>query len=444
MTDHLDTKWIYYDKVLNALPSAGKPQFLGKVTRVLGLIIEAFLPNMPVGGMCTIRVDDDTYVDAEVVGLKGEHVMMMPIGDITGIKHGCSVEPKDSQASVIVSDKLLGRVLNAHGNPIDGGPDISSLESYSLYASPVDPIKRKRIESILPLGVRVIDGLLTCGIGQRMAIMAGSGVGKSVLLGMIAKYTQADINVIALVGERGREVREFIERDLGEEGLKRSVIVVATSDEPPLVRTRAAFMATAIAEYFRDKGKQVLLLMDSLTRFSMAMREVGLAIGEPPTSKGYTPTVFSVLPKLLERVGTTNDSGSITGLYTVLTEGDDIQDPIADSVRSIVDGHIVLSRKLAGQNHYPAVDIMNSLSRLHRDLVEKDHLKSADQFRTLWANYMDMEDFINMGIYAKGKNKTVDEAIGRIDSMRNFLQQGYDQGDSFDRTQTNLRQVVGY
>ena len=398
---------------------------------------------MPVGGVCTIRLGGGESVDAEVVGLRGQHVQMMPIGDTAGIRLGCVVEPRRTEAIVRASESMLGRIFESCGNPIDGKGEVHGGIPCPLYRPGSNPVQRRRIQDILPLGVRVLDGLISCGTGQRLAIMAGSGVGKSCLIGMIARHTKADVNVIALVGERGREVREFIENDLGSEGLARSVVIVATSDAPPLIRMRAAFLATAIAEFFRDRGRSVLLLMDSLTRFAMAAREVGLAIGEPPTVKGYTPSVFSILPKLLERVGMSDGSGSITGLFTILTEGDDIQDPIADAVRSIVDGHIVLSRKLAAKNHYPAVDVLHSLSRLHREVADETHLRAADQFRTLWSSYAEMEDFINMGIYAQGKNKTVDDAMIRHEAMVQFLKQGIAEGTTLDDTVTRLAAVVG-
>lgn len=437
------TQTVDYSGILDELPKLSDVQRLGKVMGVVGLVVEACMPDMPIGGMCSIRLSNGKSVDAEVVGLKGQHALMMPIGETEGIKLGCLVEPKRSDAAIFASEEMLGRVIDARGDPMDGGKPIIGGIPYKLYNVGANPVTRKLVKDPLQLGVRAIDGLITCGIGQRMTIMAGSGVGKSVLLGMVARHTKADVNVIGLIGERGREVREFIEKDLGKEGLARSVVVVATSDSPPLLRMRGAYVATAIAEYFRDQGKKVLLLMDSLTRFAMAGREVGLAVGEPPTVKGYTPSVFATLPKLLERAGTTDGNGSITGLYSILIEADDINDPIADAVRAIVDGHIVLSRKLASLNHYPAIDILNSLSRVHRAVANERHLKVADRFRTLWSSYIDMEDYINMGVYAAGKNKTVDEAIARVDTMKSFLKQRVEDVSTLQNTIDFMAQTVG-
>jgi flagellum-specific ATP synthase len=359
----------------------------------------------------------------------------MAIGDLSDIRSGSRVLPVGKKVSIRVSPSLVGRVINDRGEPIDGKGPIGGTD-YPLNATTPHPLKRRRITEPIDLGVRAINGLLTCGKGQRIGIMAGSGVGKSVLLGMMAQYTAASVNVIAMIGERGREVREFIEKDLGEEGLKRSIIVVSTSEQPPLAKVRGAFAATAIAEYFRDRGEDVLLLMDSLTRVAMAQREIGLATGEPPTSKGYTPSVFALLPKLLERVGTSEGKGSITGLYTVLVEGDDLSDPVSDSARSILDGHIVLSRELAMENHYPAIDVLQSISRVMPDVVDAKHKELASRFMETMAIYKKAEDMINLGAYKEGSNPKIDSAIGMIDKLKAYLRQGmHDRRDLADSLQ---------
>ncbi|OVE82659.1 hypothetical protein BVY03_00405, partial [bacterium K02(2017)] len=407
------------------------------------LLVEAYLPDAPLGAVCSIFPEDGSELRmAEVIGLRNDHVQLMMIGEVVGVKVGSVVKVVEQQAKVGVGDQLLGRVIDPSGKSLDGKGDIAYTENYSLYHSPVSPLSRKRVTKPVTLGVRAMDGLMTCGEGQRLAIMAGSGVGKSTLLGMMARYTNSEVNVIALLGERAREVKDFIERELGEEGLKRSILIVATSDAPPLIRMRCAFVATAIAEYFRNKGSKVLLLMDSLTRFAMASREVGLAVGEPPTSRGYTPSTFSVLPKLLERCGTTNHEGSITGFYTILTEGDDINDPIADNVRSIVDGHVVLSRKLANEGHFPAIDVLNSLSRVMPDVANEQHQLQARKFRSLLASYLDMEDYINIGAYTPGKNQTLDEAVNKIQHIKQFLQQDVGDKSEYNDTQNWLSQLV--
>ena len=351
----------------------------------------------------------------------------MPLGELRGLGPGSLIRVCNSSASMRVGEGLLGRVIDALGTPIDGLPLPAMDDEAPIYALPPGPMHRRRIEQPLDLGVGAINSLLTCGLGQRLGIMAGSGVGKSVMLGMMARHARADVNVIALIGERGREVREFIEHDLGEEGLARSVLVVATSDQSPLLRKRGAFVATAIAEYFSSQGMNVLLMMDSVTRFAMAMREVGLAIGEPPTTKGYTPSVFATLPKLLERAGSFNGGGSITGLYTVLVEGDDMNEPISDAVRSILDGHIVLSRQMAARNHFPAIDILASASRVMRDIVTPDHLQQAGQVREILATFREAEDLVNIGAYVGGSNAKIDYALTRIEAANNFLRQGMDE-----------------
>ncbi len=397
----------------------------GKVTQIVGLVVEGYCPTATVGTLCRlVPLGGGEPVPAEVVGFRQSRALLMPLGELRGLGPGSLIQIISNSATLAVGDQLLGRVLDALGQPIDEKPLAPCETECPLYALPASPMARKPIVDPLDLGVRSINGLLTCGSGQRMGIMAGSGVGKSVLLGMMAKHTKADVNVIALIGERGREVREFIERDLGPEGLSRSVVVTATSDQSPLLRMRGAFVATTIAEYFCNQGKNVLLLMDSVTRFAMAMREVGLAIGEPPTTKGYTPSVFATLPKLLERAGSFKGKGSITGLYTVLVEGDDMNEPIADSVRSILDGHIVLSRNIAARNHFPAIDILASASRVMRDIVSPEHMKLNGQVREIMAIYKEAEDLINIGAYVEGSNGKIDYAISQIEDITKFLQQG--------------------
>jgi len=394
----------------------------GQVSQVIGMVVESHGPGIPVGSICEISTfRGKGSVPAEVVGFREGRVLLMPLGEMRGVEPGSIIRQVGGQARVAVSEAMLGRVIDGLGNPVDGkGPLVKQTE-YPLYAEPMNPMERERISTPVDVGVRAINGLLTLGKGQRIGIMAGSGVGKSTLLGMIAKHTAADISVIALIGERGRELKDFIERDLGPEGLARSVVVVATSDQPPLVRMRGAYMATAIAEYFRDKDRDVIMMMDSVTRFAMSSREVGLAIGEPPTSRGYTPSVFSQLPKLLERAGTCKGKGSITGIYTVLVEGDDMNEPIADAVRSIVDGHIVLSRNIASQGHYPAIDILGSISRCMSDVMDKEHMLMARHFLEILAVFRKSEDLINIGAYAQGSNPKIDQAIAMIDSIDAYL-----------------------
>lgn len=405
----------------------------GKVTNITGLIIEGHGPGSSIGELCEIYPKGGRKaVEAEVVGFKGEYIQLMPLGDTRGFSAGSTIVAKRHKANIKVGNSLLGRILDGLGAPLDNKGDIHEKLSYPLYAEPVNPMTRRRIKHPLDLGIKAINGLLTCGQGQRLGIFAGSGVGKSVLLGMIARNTEADVNVIALIGERGREVKEFIEKDLKEEGLARSVVVVATSDQPPLVRIRGAYIATAIAEYFRDCGKKVILMMDSVTRFATSHREVGLAIGEPPTTKGYTPSVFSALPRLLERAGTCSGEGSITGLYTVLVEEDDLNDPIADAVRSILDGHIILSRDIASQNHFPAIDILHSISRTMIDVVSTEHLNYARRLREIMSRYKKAEDLINIGAYKKGSNVKIDYSINMIDRINAYLCQNMDEKVDFE------------
>jgi flagellum-specific ATP synthase len=404
----------------------------GIVKKVIGLTVEVEGIKAFVGEVCSIYNEVNHRIMCEVVGFNEENVILMPLGELIGISPGCRVVPERKPLSVRCSDDLFGKVLDGLGNPIDGST-ISSGIPYKLDAEPPDPLKRKRITDVISTGIRAIDGFLTCGMGQRIGIFAGSGVGKSTTLGMIARYAEADVNVIALIGERGREVKDFIEKDLGKEGMKKSVIVCATSDKPALVRLKGAFTATAIAEYFRDKGKKVILMMDSVTRFAMAQREIGLAIGEPPATKGYTPSVFAKLPRLMERAGM-SDIGSITAFYTVLVDGDDLNEPIADSVRSILDGHIVLSRELANKNHYPSIDVLSSVSRLMSEIVTKKHRENASFGRDMLSTYKNSEDLINIGAYVKGSNKKIDMAIKYHDEIVNYLKQGMDESSSFNES----------
>ncbi len=394
----------------------------GKVSKIVGLTVESVGPPCKLNDMCEIISKDGlTTVMSEVVGFKDNKVLLMPYDNVDGIGLGATVRNTGQCLGVKVGPSLLGRVLDGIGRPMDKG-EINEILEYPIDATSPDPLQRKLISEILPLGVKAVDGMLTVGKGQRIGIFAGSGVGKSTLLGMFARNTKADVNVIALIGERGREVGEFIERDLGEEGLKRSVLVIATSDKPALIRNKAAKTATAIAEYFRDQGKDVLLMMDSLTRFSMAQREIGLASGEPPVTRGYPPSVYSELPKLLERAGNTQ-VGSITGLYTVLVDGDDFNEPITDTARGILDGHIVLSRKLGHKNHYPAIDVLASISRCMSAIASEEHKKLAGNLKNVLATYNDAEDLINIGAYRAGSNKDIDYAISKIDKVNSFLKQ---------------------
>ncbi len=414
---------------------------LGKVTKVVGLTIESNGPDASLNDLCRIIPKNNELepVFAEVVGFNGNSVLLMPFSSVDGIGPGCIVENTDAPLSVSVGDELLGMTLDGLGRPYDG-TKMDLPVKYSVEAAPPDPLTREIISQVLPLGVKAVDGLITVGKGQRIGIFAGSGVGKSTLMGMFARNTKADINVIALIGERGREVREFIERDLGEEGMRRSVVVVATSDKPALIRNKAAKTATSIAEYFRDQGKDVLLMMDSLTRFSMAQREIGLASGEPPVTRGYPPSVYSEMPKLLERAGM-SEKGSITGLYTVLVDGDDFNEPITDTARSILDGHIMLSRKLGHKNHYPAIDILQSISRCMSQIATKEHKAFAGKLKNVLATYQEAEDLINIGAYKKGSNKNIDYAIEKIDAVNEFLCQDVDEKVDFEVTIQRLEEI---
>lgn len=418
-------------------------KYTGRITKVTGLTIESEGPITSVGELCYIYpFNSQEPVLAEVVGFKDDKILLMPFGEMEGIGPGSTVVASGHSLRVNVGEAMKGRVIDGLGNPMDGLGPLKTDKFYPVANTPPNPLERKNIEEVLPLGVKVIDGLLTCGKGQRIGIFAGSGVGKSTLMGMIARNAEADINVIGLIGERGREVNEFIQNDLKEEGLKKSVLVIATSDQPALVRMKAAMLTTSIAEYFRDQGKNVILLMDSLTRFAMAQREIGLAIGEPPVTRGYTPSVFAVFPKLLERAGASS-KGTITGLYTVLVDGDDMNEPITDTVRGILDGHIVLNRKLANQNHYPAIDVLQSISRVMNNIASPEHKRAAGKVKDLMATYKESEDLINIGAYTKGTNPKIDEAIDSIDDINDFLTQNVLEQFSFEETVDTLESLVG-
>jgi flagellum-specific ATP synthase len=423
------------EKMMENLDDLNTVHIHGRVNRVVGTVIEGNGPGSSVGSLCDIYPNENMDpIRAEVVGFKKNSVFLMPIGSLNGIAPGSKIVAVKSKPMIKVGNGLLGRIIDGMGNPIDSKGPIKLDEEMPIYADPINPLERSRIKEPLDVGIKAINGLLTCGMGQRMGVFAGSGVGKSVLLGMIARHTTADVNVIALIGERGREVREFLEKDLGEEGLKKSVVIAATSDQPPLIRIRGAFIATAIAEYFRNQGKNTMLMMDSVTRFAMAQREVGLATGEPPTTKGYTPSVFALLPRLLERAGSISNKGSITGFYAVLVEGDDMNDPVADSVRSILDGHIVLSRNLTTQNHYPAIDVIESLSRVMIDVVPKEHIALSRKLVEILDAYKKSEDLIKIGAYVKGTNRDTDYAISMIDKINDFLKQDIDKQVSMEDT----------
>ncbi len=427
---------------LNAVKSTETVLLKGKITKIIGLVIESDGPSVNLGELCYIHPRIEApLLPAEVVGFRENRVLLMPLGEMQGIGPGSEVVSSRNLLRVKVGQALLGRVLDGLGNPIDGKGPILAETEYHIQNPPPAPLSRRRICEAVSVGIRAVDGLMTLGKGQRMAILAGSGVGKSTMMGMIARNTSADINVIALIGERGREVLDFIERDLGEVGLKKSVVVVSTSDQPALLRIKGANTATAVAEYFRDQGLDVMLMMDSLTRVAMAQREVGLTIGEPPATRGYPPSVFAMMPKLLERSGT-GDKGSITGLYAVLVDGDDMNEPVADNVRSIVDGHVVLSRRLAAQNHYPPIDILSSLSRVMNEVVDAEHLKAAQRLRSLQATFQEAEDLINIGAYSAGSNPEIDRAIERNPGIRDFLRQGVMEKVDFADTVARMKRLV--
>ena len=412
----------------------------GKVVKVVGLTVESIGPDVKLNDVCYITSSDKSkQIMSEVVGFRDNRVLLMPYEDVTGIGIGDMVEAGKEALKVPVGEQMLGKVLDGLGQPLDGSV-LEADQFYEVEAQPPDPMKRVLISEVLSLGVKAVDGMLTVGKGQRIGIFAGSGVGKSTLLGMFARNTKADINIIALIGERGREVKEFVERDLGEEGLRRSILVIATSDKPALIRKKAAKTATALAEYFRDQGKDVLLMMDSLTRFSMAQREIGLASGEPPVSRGYPPSVYSEMPKLLERAGN-GENGSITGIYTVLVDGDDFNEPITDTARGILDGHIMLSRKLGHKNHYPAIDVLQSISRVMSAVASKEHKTLAGKLKNIMATYNEAEDLINIGAYKSGSNPNIDYAIEKINAVNAFLQQGTDEKFTFEETVAQLKQI---
>ncbi|MEG6568312.1 flagellar protein export ATPase FliI [Thermoanaerobacterium thermosaccharolyticum] len=431
----------FFERYKTVLRDKSFIKYYGKVSQVVGLTIESIGPISNVGDVCEIKSINGNTIYAEVMGFKDDKVYLMPLGDMDGIGPGNSVISTGQKLKIGVGEELLGRVIDALGNPIDGKGPIKFKKLVSTNNVPPNPIERKRIREAMPLGIKAIDGLLTCGKGQRIGIFAGSGVGKSTLLGMIARNAKSDINVIALIGERGREVNEFIEKDLGEDGLKRSILVVSTSDTPALMRVKGAMTATSIAEYFRDQGLDVLFMMDSVTRFAMAQREIGLSIGEAPVSRGYTPSVFSVLPKLLERAGSAKN-GSITALYTVLVDGDDLNEPITDAVRGILDGHIVLSRKLANKGQYPAIDILASISRVMNDIVSDEHKNLSSKFKSILSVYEESEDLINIGAYVKGSNPKIDEAILLHDEMINYIKQTTDENYNFEDELNMLKNIL--
>lgn len=436
-----DSHTIDFDKYYSALETVELVDCQGYVVRVSGTTVESAGPVVGLGQLCGIHIRDGRRVLAEVVGFRQDHVILLPLEHIEGISPGDCVTARTTPRHIALSENALGRVLNGLGEPIDGRGPLVAGDQRPLDVSSPPPLSREKISEPLALGIRSIDGLLTCGRGQRVGIFAGSGVGKSVLLGDIANSSDAVVNVVALIGERGREVREFLEENLGPEGLARSVIVVATSDTPPIQRVKAAFMAVTVAEYFREKTGNVLFMMDSLTRLAQAQREIGLAAGEPPATKGYCPSVFSLMPRLIERLGCSGD-GSITGILTVLVENDDLTDPVADSARSLLDGHIVLSRKLAGRGHYPAVDILQSVSRLMPAVVNPEHRSAAQKLREIYATYIDAEDLINIGAFSPGSNRRIDGAISLIDRINKFLVQGTRQQTPFDETVRQLTAIT--
>ncbi len=423
-----------FDKLQQTLPGLNTVQSTGRVLRITGSLIEASGPSAGVGEMCRIATGEGLEPClAEVIAFHGSNILLMPLKTIAGIAPGAQVETVGNQSAIPVGEALRGRILNALCEPIDGAGPVVGTEMRTVVSSPPAPLSRRPVSRALETGVRAIDALATLGQGQRVGIMAGSGVGKSTLLGMIARRAKADINVIALIGERGREVAEFIQRDLGPEGLARSVVIVVTSDEMPLLRVKGALVATTVAEYFRDQGASVILMMDSLTRVAMAQREIGLAIGEPPTTRGYTPSTFSLLPQILERAGN-SDSGSITGIYTILVEGDDFNEPVSDTARGILDGHIVLSRRLAARGHFPSIDVLHSLSRVMPSVVNADHLAAAQTLRDYLATYAESEDLVSIGAYQKGANPRLDRVLERMDAINAFLCQDVQEHTGFAET----------
>jgi len=435
-------KTIPYDLFDGQIERASTIKHSGRVTQIIGLVVESIGPAVSIGDLCQIEnPENGEKIKAEVVGFRDNRILLMPLGSVSGITPGSIVVSTGEELRVPVGEQLIGRVIDGLGQPMDGLGPIITGRMRPIESPPIMALRRSRISEPVRTGIKTIDIMASCGKGQRMGIFAGSGVGKSVMLGMIARGSTADVNVIALVGERGREVREFIEKDLGPDGLKRSVVVVVTSDQPSLIRVKGAMVATAIAEHFRDQGKNVMLLMDSLTRIAIAQREIGLAVGEPPATKGFTPSVFALLPRLLERAGT-NEHGSITGLYTVLVEGDDFNEPISDAVRSILDGHISLSRRLAALNQYPAVDVLDSISRLMIDVSSREHLELAGEVRRIIAIYRESEDLINIGAYVKGSSEKIDYAISKIDAINTFFRQGIKEKCDFENALNELSQIM--
>ena len=439
--NHLEEFAVDFDRLHSALDTINLLDCQGTVVKVSGMAVESTGPMVGLGELCGIHIRDGRRVLAEVVGFQNDHLILLPLEHIGGISSGDTVTARTTPRHIMLGEGILGRVINGLGDPIDEKGPLAGTEKGALDASSPPPLSRTKITEPLALGIRAIDGMLTCGKGQRVGIFSGSGVGKSVLLGDIATSSEADVNVVALIGERGREVREFLDNELGPEGLSRSVVVVATSDSPPIQRVKAAFVAVTVAEYFRDKGKNVLFMMDSLTRFAQAQREIGLAAGEPPATKGYCPSVFSMLPRLVERLGR-SEKGSITGILTVLVENDDLTDPVADSARSLLDGHIVLSRKLAERGHFPAVDILASVSRLMPVVISKEHQAAARKLREIYAVYADAEDLINIGAFSPGSNRRIDGAIALIDQIRNFLVQSVRQRTSLQETVRQMTSIT--
>lgn len=431
-----------WNKYLRAVRSCRPIKPEGRIVKVAGLVAEADGPGLSVGSLCSVKTNEGHAIQAEVVGFKDKRVVIMPFGEMTGIKPGSRVVEMSRTPMVRVGREYLGRVVDGLGRPIDDKGPIESESERPIYGRVVNPLKREIIREAMDVGVASVNALLTIGKGQRIAIMSGSGVGKSVLLGMIARNSAADVAVIGLIGERGREVRGFIEENLGEEGLPRSVVVAATSDSPALARIRGAHFATALAEFFRDKGMDVVLMLDSVTRVAMSLREVGLAAGEPPSAKGYTPSVFSQIPKLLERPGNMENNGSITGIYTVLVEGDDMNEPIADAVRSVVDGHIVLSRDLARKGHYPAVDVLSSISRVMKDIVEPEHLDNSRKLLRVLSTYREAEDLINIGAYSEGSDPEIDFAKLKIGPINSFLRQPIETRSGFKKSVARLKSLL--
>ena len=432
---------IDWEKYIDAVDRCLSIELEGRVVKVVGLIVEGAGLNTGIGSLCEINNDNNETIMAEVVGFRDDRVLLMPYGDVRGIRVGSRIVLIEKSPAADVGDGFLGRVIDGMGNPIDGKGPVPKKIKYPLYGNPVNPLERENISELMDVGISALNALVPLGRGQRIAIMAGSGVGKSVLMGMMAKHTDADVTVIGLIGERGREVRDFIDNNLGEEGIKKSVLVAATSDTPPLVRMRGAYLATSIAEYFRDQGKNVLLIIDSITRFAMSSRDVGLSAGEPPTNRGYTSSFFVKIPVLLERAGNVKGKGSITGIYTVLVEGDDLNDPVGDTVRSIVDGHIVLSRKLANRGFYPAIEILESVSRVARDVVSPEHTQIREETIEILSGYADAEDMISIGAYAPGTNPVIDKAIQLKPKLDALRKQSIDLKESYDVSLNKLKAV---